>query len=227
MPSIRDGSVRRIARSVSFYHYAKLLSPGYYLNQDSGLSDILCSPLHTHRSVFPTEPNTRNNMADPHLPDSEAWPESVTDIAGYNEQSLRTLVRALHLSPKGEFSLILVRCNEASLQERMRHRLREMSHLPIRELVLPASVKTLFTSIKTELGDEQPQALMIFGLESVSALDEVLTSANLVRPEFRKSFAFPLVLWVNDEIWPKLMRLVPDLTNWSAPSIKFSSPPDS
>lgn len=172
---------------------------------------------NTHRSVFLTEPKTHNNMADPHQPDY---------IAAYNEQSLRTLVRALHLSPKGEFSLILVRCNQVSLREQMTHRLRELSQLPIQELVLPASVKTLYTSIKTELGDEQPQALMIFGLESVKALDEVLTSANLVRPEFRKSFPFPLVLWVNDEIWPKLMRLVPDLTNWSAPSIKFGDPHD-
>lgn len=172
---------------------------------------------NSHRSVFLTNPQTHNNMADPHQPDC---------ITAYNEQSLRTLVRALNLSPKEEFSLILVRCNQVSLREQMTHRLRELSQLPIRELVLPASAKTLYTSIKAELGDEQPQALMIFGLESVSALDEVLTSANLVRPEFRKSFPFPLVLWVNDEIWPKLMRLVPDLTNWSAPSIKFSDFPE-
>jgi hypothetical protein len=103
-------------------------------------------------------------MTDLHQPE---------DIAAYNESSLKALVRAIRLS-QGQFSLILVRCNYAALRDRMAQRLRELSPIPIRELVLPESVKTLYTTIQAELGDEVPQALMVFG-----------------REEFRKrSFAF-------------------------------------
>jgi hypothetical protein len=35
--------------------------------------------------------------------------------------------------------------------------LRELSPVEIRELVLPESVKSLYTTIKVELGDEMPQ----------------------------------------------------------------------
>jgi hypothetical protein len=39
--------------------------------------------------------------------------------------------------------------------------LRELSPVEIRELVLPKSVKTLYTTIKAEQGNEVPQALII------------------------------------------------------------------
>jgi WD40 repeat protein len=116
--------------------------------------------------------------------------------------------------------LILARCNYAALRERMVQRLRELSPIEIRELVLPKSVKSLYTTIKVELGDEVPQALMVFGLESVSDIKIVLTSSNYIREEFSKNFPFPLVLWINDEVQQKLLRLVPDLESW-ATSVEF------
>ncbi|NEO66769.1 MAG: hypothetical protein F6J98_42925, partial [Moorea sp. SIO4G2] len=53
-------------------------------------------------------------------------------------------------------------------------------------------------------------ALLIVGLESVVSLEELLTSTNQVRDEFRKRLTFPLILWVNDQVLQKLMRLAPD-----------------
>jgi hypothetical protein len=128
-------------------------------------------------------------------------------------------VRAIRLS-QGQFRLILVRCNYAALRDRMVQRLRELSPIPIRELVLPESVKTLYTTIQAELGDEVPQALMVFGLESVSDLSAVLTSSNHVREEFRNNFPLPLLLWVNDEVLQKLIQLAPDFESW-ATSVEF------
>lgn len=146
------------------------------------------------------------------------------NLAFDNEHSLQTLVRTITLS-QGGFSLILLRCNYAALRQRMVERLRQLSPVHIHEITLPSSVKTLYTNIREQLGDEQPPALMIFGLESVKDIDTVLTSANQVREEFRKNFPFPILLWVNDSVLQKFIRLATDLENW-ATIIEFENPTD-
>ncbi|WP_242072395.1 AAA family ATPase [Microcoleus sp. FACHB-68] len=164
-------------------------------------------------------------MTDPH-------PLEYTDA--YNERSVKILARAITLSA-GQFTLIFVRCNYAVLQERMANRLREFlsseeyrltnaSQMPVinvPELVLPEFVTTLYTTIRDLLADQTPQALMVFGLESVTEIERVLASTNQVREEFRKNFPFPLVLWVNDVLLQKLVRLAADFKSWAATSIKF------
>ncbi|MGF2036086.1 MAG: tetratricopeptide repeat protein [Nostoc sp. CmiVER01] len=146
------------------------------------------------------------------------------NLAFDNERSLQTLVRTITLS-QGGFSLILLRCNYADLRQRMVERLHQLSPVHIHEITLPASVKTLYTNIREQLLDEQPLTLMIFGLESVKDIDTVLTSANQVREEFRKNFPFPILLWVNDSVLQKFIRLATDLENW-ATIIEFENPTD-
>ncbi|MBD2459500.1 hypothetical protein H6G89_00445 [Oscillatoria sp. FACHB-1407] len=143
------------------------------------------------------------------------------DVATHNEESLRTLSRAIAFS-QGRFSLILVRCNYNWVQEQIRQRLRDECPIPIRELSLHNTEKTLYTFIKTQLGQAQPQALMILGLNAVKDLDDLLTATNQVRDEFRKSFNFPLILWVNDAIVQKLSRLAPDFNSWAGVPIRFA-----
>ncbi|MDZ8070829.1 MAG: hypothetical protein RMY64_35325 [Nostoc sp. DedQUE08] len=146
------------------------------------------------------------------------------NLAFDNQSSLQTLVRAITFS-QGQFSLIILRCNYAALRQRMVERLHQLSPVQIHEITLPASVKTLYTNIREQLGDEQPPALMVFGLESVKNIDTVLTSANQVREEFRKNFPFPILLWVNDSVLQKFIRLATDLENW-ATIIEFENPTD-
>ncbi|MBE9208409.1 hypothetical protein IQ244_18110 [Nostoc sp. LEGE 06077] len=131
-----------------------------------------------------------------------------------NEHSLQTLVRAITLS-QGQFSLILLRCNYADLRRRISQRLHQISPINIHEITIPASVKTLYTSITEELGNIQPPALMVFGLENVKDIDTMLTAANRVREEFSSNFPFPILLWVNDLVLQKFIRLATDLENWS------------
>ena len=144
--------------------------------------------------------------------------------AEQNKSALQTLSRTLSMS-QGQFSLILVRCNYSAMREKTLRQLRQQSGVEIREIVLPTSVKTLYTTIETELDGSQPQALMVFGLESVSAIDRVLTSTNYVREEFRNNFPFPVVLWVTDKILKKLIRLVTDIETWTT-SVEFVLGPD-
>ncbi|HEY9649241.1 MAG TPA: hypothetical protein V6C95_01160 [Coleofasciculaceae cyanobacterium] len=143
---------------------------------------------------------------------------SSENIAAENESSLKTLVRAIRLF-QGQFGLILMRCNDGALRDAMAQRLRELSPAKIREIVLPPSAKSFYT-IKAELGDEQPEALMVFGLELVSEIDDVLLGFTSVHGEPRGSFPFLLLFWVNDEVLEKIRRLTPDLASW-ATNIEF------
>ncbi|HLO52605.1 MAG TPA: hypothetical protein VK211_29670, partial [Kamptonema sp.] len=148
------------------------------------------------------------------------------EAISYNERSLKTLVRSITMS-QGQFSLILVRCNYDRLRLSMVQRLREMSPVQIQDIVLASSVKTLYTTliVKTRslalFNGNSAAALMVFGLENVVAIDELLASTNQVRDEFRKNFSFPLVLLVTDDIVAKMMRLAPDFKSWAAATIKF------
>ncbi len=96
--------------------------------------------------------------------------------------------------------------------------------MQIQELVLQPSIDTLFTPILTAVEASPPPALMVFGLDSVVEIDQVLSATNLVRDEFRKQFPFPVVLCINDEILQKLIRLAPDFKNWAANPIRFDLP---
>lgn len=150
----------------------------------------------------------------------------VQETANYNERSLKTLVRSITMSQK-QFSLILVRCNYEQLRQQIAQRLREVSPVPIQYLVLPPSVKTLYTTLRASTSQEgyppigSASALMVFGLETVVAIDELMASTNQVRDEFRKNFSCPVILWVTDDIVTKMIRLAPDFKSWAAATIKF------
>ncbi len=144
----------------------------------------------------------------------------------YNERSLQTLVRAIALS-QGNFSLILVRCNyvtlQASMVERLKSLCQEISEggRSVHSLVLPKTVSTLYSTLVECLGNKQPLAVMIFGLDCTTGLEQLLVSANQVRDEFRNSFPFPLIWWVTEEVLASLIRFAPDFKSWAATSIKF------
>ncbi|MEH1886537.1 WD40 repeat domain-containing protein, partial [Nostoc sp.] len=133
---------------------------------------------------------------------------------GLHLRSLKQLAWAIE-SSVGQFKLILARCNYASLRDRLISRLREICQVEIRVLAVQQSRKTLYTAIQEEFGEEIPACVMVVGLESVQNLSVMLTSANQVREEFRKNFAFPLVLWIDDEIYKQLIQLAPDLESWA------------
>ena len=130
-----------------------------------------------------------------------------------NDRLLEEIVWTLENSG-GQFSLILVKCNYASLRSRMAEELRERYSGQIREIFLEPSDSKIYSIIREELGEEKPEVLMVFGLESVRDIDRLLVAMNSVREEFRKHCRFPLVLWVNDAIARKLIRLAPDFESW-------------
>jgi len=140
-------------------------------------------------------------------------PETASTV--FDPASVAEFCRALTLSGH-TFTLLLAHCNSPEQQRQFVQQLQTQCAVNLRKVVLPTTAKTLFSTLSTVLGDEQPEALIVFGLESVQDLDSVLISANLVRDEFRKRFACPVVLWVTDEVLCKLVRLAPDFENWAS-----------
>ncbi|MBD2236342.1 PD40 domain-containing protein [Aulosira sp. FACHB-113] len=130
-----------------------------------------------------------------------------------NNRSLEQLAWAIQASV-GQFKLILARCNYLQQRDRLIARLQEISAVKISVLTLKPSQRTLYTAIREEFGGNV-QALMIVGLDKLHDLPQMLIAANQVREEFRKSFSFPILLWINDEIYKQLMQLAPDLESWA------------
>ena len=147
------------------------------------------------------------------------------DIAAENERSLSTLVRTIARF-QGSFSLTLVRCNYASLRSAMLQKLRDRSTVEYQELALEPATKTLYQTILNAVQEQPPKALIIFGLESVVAIDDLLAGANRARDQFKQDFAFPLILWVTDAVLSKFSRSANDLKSWAPPPIQFTMPPD-
>ncbi len=146
-------------------------------------------------------------------------------IVDVNQRSLSTLKRAIEMS-LGQFSLILVRCNYIALQEKITQKIESLEGLPspLKKVCLPTSVTTLFSNLEPEINSGSFSALIVFGLESVEAIETLLVATNQVRDEFRKHFSVPLVIWITDDILQKLTRFAPDFKSWASTSIKFELP---
>ena len=147
------------------------------------------------------------------------------DIAAENERSLSTLVRTIARF-QGKFSLTIVRCNYASLRSAMLDKLRARSTVESQELVLEPATKTLYQTILNAVQEQPPKALIVVGIESVVAIDDLLAGANRARDQFKQDFAFPLILWVTDAVLDKFSRSANDLKTWAPPPIQFTMPPD-
>jgi WD40 repeat protein len=148
-----------------------------------------------------------------------------------NQNALQRLIRAIALS-HGQFALILVRCNYRQLREQMLENLRyNTKDINLKEIFLHPSTNVLHSTIISELSlgnpvvtDALPSAVMVFGLESIINIEDLLTNINQARDIYAATFHFPLVLWLQDEVASLLSRLAPDFKSWAATTIKFEMP---
>ncbi|WP_413162403.1 sugar-binding protein [Capilliphycus salinus ALCB114379] len=140
------------------------------------------------------------------------------ETVGKNQRSLKTLLRIIN-NFSDEFSLVFACCNYRILRDKAMRTLRKKCLLEIEEITLDIETKTLYTTIKKSLDDKKPNALMIFGLESVNNIEEVLKATNQIREEFSQ-FKFPLIIWIDDRLLQMMIRLVPDFHSW-ATTVEF------
>jgi len=177
--------------------------------------------------------------------------EQYLDIITYNKNALNNLRRAVVLG-QDQFSLILVRVNYQRLQRVLSVELGVSLHLD--KVVVPADATNLRDVLEAQTLNidqsinqpvnqpiNQPRALMVTGLESISAiaptgskkrkaispLEKVLRAANLGRDGLPKRFPYPVILWVNDTVLQQLNRYAPDLKSFAATPIRFEYPTQS
>ncbi|MEM6399717.1 MAG: ATP-binding protein [Cyanobacteria bacterium P01_D01_bin.116] len=131
-----------------------------------------------------------------------------------NKEGLEELAWTLEASV-GEFKLILARCNYLRLRSRLVKGLRQLTDIDVRIVNLKRSDKSLYGIVAEEIKDNPPDAIMVFYLESVHNLKQMLSATNQIREEFRKRFHFPIVLWVTDEVLPQLVRSASDFESWA------------
>jgi len=144
---------------------------------------------------------------------------STPDIDAQNEASLKTLQRAI-INSSRKFSLIICRCNYQSLRERLTGKLRQDSQINFREIALAPETKAFGIEDILQLGEAT--AISVSGWELTANLDSILAAINTARDEFRKHLPFPLVLWVNDSVLQRLIRVAPDFESWGAVPIEFA-----
>lgn len=144
------------------------------------------------------------------------------DIANYREP-LAELIWTLQAA-KGEFRLLLVRCNYIRLRSHLLKFTQTNGGLNIKLVSLNSQDLTLHGRIHQQTNKSQPDAIMVLNLESVANLQVMLSTANQVREEFRKHFPFPVVLWVTDRELQALMLVASDLESWGT-TITFTVPP--
>ncbi|BAY33868.1 WD-40 repeat-containing protein [Nostoc carneum NIES-2107] len=148
-------------------------------------------------------------------------PNHQDDVIVQHERSLTTLSRAI-THAQGRFTLILVRCNYASLQEQILAELRQRSGLEILAINLRASSHSLYSTMTATIGSPHPNAVIVFGIESLQNVDDFLVSLNRLRDDFLHNFPFPLVLWINDFVQQKLIKLAPDFYSYAPVPIRFA-----
>ena len=146
---------------------------------------------------------------------------SPEDLVAYNHRAFESLRRAIAFS-QDKFSLVLVSCNYGVLREQVLQKLQGVfGDKSIQRVYLPHNAISVYGTVHSEVSNEQLKALMVLGLESVETLEELLSTINHIRDEFRKSHPFPMVFWLTDEVERKLIKLAPDFTSWGATPIRF------
>ncbi|NET73969.1 MAG: hypothetical protein F6K62_24445, partial [Sphaerospermopsis sp. SIO1G2] len=145
------------------------------------------------------------------------------DINYHNDRAFRSLTRAVYFS-QGEFSVVLVCCNYGSLRDEILAKLTatEWKAGQIQQILLSQNSLSIYTSIHLQQSSQVPAALIILGLELVENIDDLLISVNQIRDEFRKKHPFPMVIWVNEPVLSKVVKLAPDFASWAATPITFS-----
>ncbi|MEB3279509.1 MAG: hypothetical protein VKK42_11385 [Lyngbya sp.] len=148
------------------------------------------------------------------------YAEAPQRVSPHNLSSLKQLVRSITFA-QDQFCLILACCNRSDLRLQMIKQLRQLCPVHLEEVSLESSTETLYGTIARNFNSYSPDAVMVYGFESVRHLRELLIASNYVREEFCK-FKFPVVLWVNDEVMKELVRQVPDFFSWASTGIEFA-----
>lgn len=149
-------------------------------------------------------------------------------LAKEHRQAREWLLRTIR-NQRGEFALIIVLCNDLAVQRSQIKQLRHGCPGNLPELKLSPSAQTLCSRVRqyrSALNPGQTHALMVTGLEKVTELDDLLVATNNAVNALVRHVPYPLVLWMNNKVFRRLVRYAPDLANRAPAAIRFHDPED-
>ncbi|NEQ60720.1 MAG: hypothetical protein F6K53_26190 [Moorea sp. SIO4A1] len=140
-----------------------------------------------------------------------------------HQQLLKQLAWAMEMgASEQEFSLIFAHCNYTQWRDQLIQQLAEVCSVEILPIGLTPEVtqlyRTIYSKIQSQLGQQPPQGIMVYGFEVVRNLEQLLRLANRVREEFRKQFHVPVLFWVDDRVYSQFLRSARDLASWGTGS---------
>ncbi|NEO59113.1 MAG: tetratricopeptide repeat protein [Moorea sp. SIO4G2] len=140
-----------------------------------------------------------------------------------HQQLLKQLAWAMEMgASETEFSLIFAHCNYTQWRDQLMEQLVELCSVEILPIGLTPEVtqlyRTIYSKIQSQLGQQPPQGIMVYGFEVVRDLEQLLRLANRVREEFRKQFHVPVLFWVDDGVYSQFLRSARDLASWGTGS---------
>ncbi|WP_424096323.1 hypothetical protein [Moorena producens] len=140
-----------------------------------------------------------------------------------HQQLLKQLAWAMEMgASEQEFSLIFAHCNYTQWRDQLMEQLVELCSVEILPIGLTPKVtqlyRTIYSKIQSQLGQQPPQGIMVYGFEVVRDLEQLLRLANRVREEFRKKFHVPVLFWVDDRVYSQFLRSARDLASWGTGS---------
>ncbi len=127
-----------------------------------------------------------------------------------NQKALATLARSITVS-QGRFALMLVRCNYTALRHRLAQQIKVSCPVQIQELTLPRSPNNLWQPLANATAHQKQRALMVYGLEDVENLAELLKNLEADQGELSGRCQMPVVLWLTEDSLSMLVKLAPGL----------------
>jgi len=116
-------------------------------------------------------------------------------------RQMRNLANAVRLADS--FSLLFVRCNQRPRQKEIIEELKgELADYKIKVIFLENQIEHLLDELQARLGDEKPDAIFVYGLESSfpkadeAAESKFVVTLNHSRNSFKRVLDCPLVLFV-------------------------------
>ncbi|NEP36108.1 hypothetical protein, partial [Moorena sp. SIO3B2] len=140
-----------------------------------------------------------------------------------HQQLLKQLAWAMEMGAgEKEFSLIFAHCNYTQWRDQLIQQLAEVCSVEILPIGLTPEVtqlyRTIYSHIQSQLAQQPPQGIMVYGFEVVRNLEQLLRLANRVREEFRKQFHVPVLFWVDDRVYSQFLHSARDLASWGTGS---------
>jgi tetratricopeptide (TPR) repeat protein len=127
-----------------------------------------------------------------------------------NQKALATLARSITVS-QGRFALMLARCDYTCLRHRLAQQLKMTCPVQIQEITLPRSPNNLWQPLANATAHQKQRALMVYGLEDVENLPELLANLETSHSELSGRCQMPVVLWLTEDSLSMLVKTAPGL----------------